>query len=269
MENLFNQDGTFIPDWAVKVDPAFKDNPTLANTKDLKSLASQFVNAEGLLGKKVEALIPTDAKPEQIIPFLRKFMKAPDKAELYTDIAKPADWPQHIPWNDEIMKEFATGAAELGLMPWQAKKLFTWYNGVVRKFHEEIATAEDAINAEATKQLKDTHKNNYDVFVAKATAVLNKYGGNVGADVARKYANDPLIITLLGNIAAKMGEDFIREPGKDTSISAVTETQAKIAKIMGDKTHAYFDRTNAAHDAATQEVKKLYEIIYPEPAAAR
>jgi len=268
MENLFNSDGTFIPGYAEKLDPAFKDNPTLANTKDLKSMASQLVNSETLLGKKVEALIPAGGKPEDYVKFARQYLKVSDKVDL-TNFAKPTDWPATIPWNDEIMRGFATGAVELGLMPWQAKKLFDWYNEVVRKFHEEVATAEDAVNAEATKQLKDTHKNNYDTFVAKATAVLNKYGGNVGADVAGKYANDPLIITLLGNIAAKMGEDFIREPGKDTSISAVTEAQAKIAKIMGDKTHAYFDKNNAAHDAATQEVKKLYEIVYPEPAAAR
>ena len=260
---IIGADGVFSGKWREGLDPAIRDNPVLVATKDIKSLASQLVNAEGMVGKKIEALIPQNATPEQITGFLRKFLKAPDKAELLTDIKKPVDYPANIPWSDDLTKGFANTAIELGLLPHQATKLFTWYNETVKAMVAAADAKETGINAEAERQLKATHQNKYQEFVDKANAVLARYGGKVGDVAVKRYANDPVIITLLGNIASVLSEDLIRAPA-GTTVSATAEAQTKLNKIMDDKKHAYHNAKDPAHQDALDEVRKLYEILTPK-----
>ena len=261
---ILNADGTFSPNWHTNplFGEDFKDNQTLANTKDIKALVSQVVNSEKLIGKRVEEIIPKNATPEQQLAFARKYLGAPDKIEGYADIVKPKDWPENIPWDDNRLNDFKKLAAESGLLPHQAKAGFEMYNKLVLASYKAAEDAESQITAEAEKQLKEQFKNEYPKVVERANNVLAKFGGTVGEDVARKYGSDPILVTLLNNIGMAMSEDTIRTPGGQ-QVSLVAEAQAKIDKIRADKEHPFFDKQKPSHDAAVKEMQKLYEIIYP------
>lgn len=262
-ETIIGQDGNFAENWQQSLGDEFKDNQTLANTKSLKDLASQVINSEKLIGRRIEEIIPKQATPDQQVAFLRKHLGASETADSYTEITKPADWPDNIPFDQNLLSEFKKSASEIGLLPFQAKKAYDLYMGLVKKSYDVATEADQSAFVECEKRLKEKYQNRYDEICQKANAALHKFGGDVGKDIAEKYGKDPFIISLLANVAEAIKEDTITTP-KTSDVGEAAEAQAKINKIMSDEKHPYQNKNMAGHAEAVEEVKQLFKKIYPD-----
>ena len=108
-----------LPKWLYSVPEPLRDD--LKEYSSSSEAWSALADLRGRAQRSIE-LPDKDATPEQIAEFHKKLGR-PQGPEGY-GLAKPADWPESIPWTESIVRTFAQNAFAAGLTGMQAKELF-------------------------------------------------------------------------------------------------------------------------------------------------
>jgi hypothetical protein len=170
------------PAWMNSAPDAFKQNEhfaKFAEPADFYAKADELMKAEGSNLK-----IPgEDATPEEKDAFAQK-MGRPETAEGY-EFAKPAEWPEGVPYNSELEAGFREMAFNAGIPAAQAKGMLDWYNKVSVDEHNAVIEATNkSVDALKDKWTGDDFKVNSEIAMR---AMMKFAGESVGAEEAKTF----------------------------------------------------------------------------------
>ena len=245
---------TPTPDW---IPQDLAGHKSLGKFKTAQDVARAYVNAEGLLGKRMDELVAGDAAPEVKAAFRTK-MGIPEAAEGYD----PPKAPEGYNLDEKLVGGFKEIAHKAGLSKSQFEAITGWF--VNQEVDRHTSRQSDGAKAQEENwaALRTMWGAAADRNVALAQRVVAEFGGSeLKAALDETGAgNNPNVIAFLAKVGQAMAEDnLITATNLGTGPD---EAKAKIAAIMADKKHPYRDDSHPGHKAAVAEVTRLYQLAY-------
>lgn len=247
----------------------YKDDATLKSFegKPVSEVFKWAANASKLIGG--EKIVLPQGKLDTPENWQTVFdrLGRPKSADGYK-LERP-DLPEGMTINEGFEKKFLAASHYLGLLPWQVKGLYDFYNG------EQVAGYKDAEAMQAelaekseTELLQELgSRQKYEEFISGAHAALQKFAGNseLADEFIDKFGNDPTALRVFGNVARHMMEDAAVRGDKNFSLMG-ENPQAMINDILNNKDNklnaAYFNHQHPQHQFAVDEVARLMEMLH-------
>lgn len=251
-------------DWRASLNEDFKNDPAAEKFKDVNGLFKSYKDLEKLVGREKLPVPPENATKEDW-ELVYSRLGRPDNPEGYeiADEIKNKVPPELHDEQEE--KAFKQKAYELGLNKEQYKNLMDWYYTEQGEKLGKMQQTQEKSKKEAETQLRKDWGKAFDSKLEKARQVLNNSeSGEELAQVLKEKGlnNNPAMIKFLAEQGDKMSEDTISGKGKGTLMTPQA-AQQKIASIMSDKNHPYFNKGNPEHKFVVQEMESLHEMAYP------
>jgi hypothetical protein len=247
-----------------------KVHKTLADVKDVPSLAKQFVDAQSLLGnsiripsedageedrrkfhdklvEKVPGLIPTpNPEDKEAMSALFKRMGRPDAPEQY-EVPEGVDATK--------VSDFAKTAHGLGLSKSQFKAILTEINTAAGTRQEQQTEAHLA----EIRALKQEWGIVYEDNIQLVNSVMK--GTGAPKEILEMAADNKLpanALKWLYNIGKQLGTEGINfKKDESTTRLSPAEAQIRVGEIMDDHKGPYWDASHPAHQATVQRVIDL------------
>lgn len=261
--------------WRELLPVEYKEAPQLKDTKDLPSLAKQFIDLQGHLGNSIR--IPSkDAAPEAIAEFQRKLVERvpglyymPKDGDeegvkaLRTKLGTPADPKDYevpVAEGAQEVPGFREAAHKLGLTKTQVKELATWYNGMNK-------AALDAFAADHTKGMQQLEA---EWGAAKDTKIANivKLAERTNApkelvEMAKAGKLGPGTMKWLDGLVKSIGTEGVNLTKDTTGTNVLTPAEAslQINEIMARK--EYWDPESAIGADLRKKVLELAKQADP------
>lgn len=248
--------------------PDIANNPALEGVKDLGDLASQFVNLQGLIGKKAVG-VPGDAsQPHEWDAFYNQLGR-PEEASGYSFVKDldEATLAGAQPFLDPMLKTFH----EAGLTDAQARKVAEAYVGSAA----DTVESHQARAAEALEQsqaaLRSQWGNAYDAKIEYAREAAESIFGDRMDDfnqvqlIDGSYLGDnPMMMQLLAALGESGGEGSIHPGGKRATLTP-EEATAELQAMMADEQFvaAYKNRDHPQHKAVLDRRLQLRRMMNP------
>lgn len=234
---------------------AFRADPTFEPFKDLEGLAKSYKHAASLVGvDKAEVLR------------LPKAADAPEWGEVWNKLGRP-EKPDGYEFPEGAVPEaLADGlrstAHELGLSKTQAAKLAGWYA-------EQRAGEMKQLAEQAVTTLRGEWGKAFDDQLHAAKKALREVGGDDVMKVLDEtgLGNHPAIIRMFAKLGGERGEAGLKGGASGSMSGALTPAEAQAAIVSKQRDpefmKAYMNKQAPTHDAAVQEMAKLFEAAYP------
>jgi len=236
-----------------------RQHPSLSPIKDVENLARSYVNAQRLIGADK---IPMPVNPtEEDLDRIYNKLGRPETSDQYNIVA------DGNVITEERASEYADIVHKLRLTPDQAQGVLEYYRSAV----QNDVTAANETNAkaieDATSTLQAEWGDKFDAKVEAAQKVVDQFeAGNIMemqlAD-GTKLGNHPEVIRAFAKIADfrqnVTSEDTVSESTSALGMSA-QQANNEIQAIMGDRSHAYWDRKNPNHHQAVERMSQLMEM---------
>lgn len=270
--------GSPEPSWRDTLPEDMRNNPSLVTTKDVPSLAKQFLDQQAHLGNSIRIpsaeagpedkqtfynklvtkvpelmLRPDVANPEQREVF-HKMLGRPDKPEEYELIADLTD--------NDYTKLLRTVAHAQGLNKTQFKELTSVFPAIAKEMMKK--TEQDAlVQREAvTKE--------WGAAVEKNTAIAASVAEKTGAPaelVEAVKTGKAGITTLkwLHSLASAFGgegQHFVGAQGTPAPMTP-SEAAARIAEIRNNKQHPVWNARDPLHNQAVLDWAALHKFVHP------
>jgi hypothetical protein len=254
------KDGALSDGWENLVDEGYRG--TVKGTKTVGDLVKRLHDNQAAARAKSEGMLRVpgdDATPEQLADF-RRALGVPEKPEDY-GITKPAELPEGVEWDDELVGNFTKFAHETGLPPKQAKAAVEWHAKAMaakaEKGREELST----FLQDQTKQVLEHFGNDKGKAAEQIGGILKEaeqYGitphsadllsaGTWKYMLAVRGERDELAV----KVKALTGEDVVTGRGKGGTVVANPRAEAK----------AIMSEPGWHKDAAKQaKVNELYAL---------
>jgi hypothetical protein len=237
----------------VKSDPAFAE----IQKTDHNGLVKNLIDSQKTLGRAILLPDEKDDETKRIEKLNQVYNKlgrpeSHDKYDFKDVIGEGVDVEKLGKWT----KTFH----DAGLSQSQAKSL-------IQAFKEDVAS--DLTIETLQAALKDGEGgwgDQFDANIAIAKRPL-AMAGEAGAAMQEfleesRAGNDPRVVKFMHALGLNMKEDSTPRQQERSGVLDKTAAQAKVAEMMNDKTHPYWNRGMAGHVEANAEMKKLNEIIY-------
>ena len=236
-----------------------RQHPSLSPIKDVENLARSYVNAQRLIGadKIPMPVNPTDEDLDRIYGKLGR-PESPDQYGIAAD--------GNI-ITEERATEYADITHKLRLTPDQAKGVLEYYRSVAENDMTTMANTNAQAMEQSAAALQAEWGDNYDAKMQSAQKVVDQFeAGNIMemqlAD-GTKVGNHPDVIRAFAKIAdfrqTVTSEDTVSEGTSSLGMS-VQQASNEIQAIMGDRTHAYWDKKNPTHGQAVERMQQLMEM---------
>lgn len=272
---IIGDDGAFQEDWRDHAFPGdehkdIRENLTLSNTKDVRSMATQLVDAQSQIAKisggRDFTIIPNEhSTPEEISAHHTKLGR-PDTKEGY-EYSKIPDA------NPKFVEKMEAALHTAGVSKTQSAAIAQAYG----EFDAETKKAEETeakiADAKADKVIRDRLGSTYDQEMANANLAITSLALPIDAEYAKDLAEDVKYDSNAQQLLSKIGAMLAEDPGLkgatgSTSFSPV-DAQAKIQEIQDTNPYWATDtpvnlpRNSQKHAQAVAEVKALMEMAYP------
>lgn len=238
-----------------------REHPSLSPIKDVENLARSYVNAQRLIGSdKIPMPVnPTDEDLDRIYDRLGR-PESPEGYGIKTDGTIVTE---------DVAANFADISHKLRLTPQQAEGIMDYYRSSV----EQSISAESGITEEA--------RENTEVALRQEWGRAYEQKVESAAKVAQEFA-DPEMFSLQLADGSRLGDnaEFIKAFAKiaefrqtvtsedtvaeisQSNVMTPANARAEIDAIMGDKTHAYWDKRNPGHANAVSNMQQLMEQLH-------
>lgn len=236
-----------------------RQHPSLSPIKDVENLARSYVNAQRLIGtdKIPMPVNPTDEDLDRIYDRLGR-PESPDQYGIAAD--------GNI-ITEERATEYADIAHKLRLTPDQAKGVLDYYRSVAQNDVNDLTNANQEAMQQATSALQAEWGDNYDAKLQSAQKVVDQFGAGGIMEMSladgTKLGNHPEVIKAFAKIAdfkqTVTSEDTVSESTSSLGMS-VQQAGNEIQAIMGDRSHAYWDKKNPQHQQAVDRMAQLMEM---------
>lgn len=260
--------GITADNWRELIPPEYSKDPSLANIKDFGSLVKGFVSAQSMIGAEKLALpMGKNDTPEYWGQVFDKLGRPKDPDGYTIKIPEADKLPKGIEVNADRLKGFKSLAHEIGLLPGQVEKLFSWHMGEVLKDFEGYRGSSEKAYESALTEINKRFGAKADEMVQVANRVLQTFGGSPEEQsmISERYGNDPLITGLLAQIGLSMRESALVRGERPSFDLNANDAMSKKKDILGNKENplhaAYLDKRNPRHKEAVDEVLRLNEIV--------
>lgn len=272
--------GTNTTSWLESLPDELRADPTLANVKDVPTLAKSYLDSQRYIGSAIR--IPgEDAGAEDWAKFDERLAKVPGITRLpkegeswdgvYAKLGRPESPDKYqvqraegIARDEAAEKSFLADAHKHGLTNSQAQAVLGYFDGMVSK-------AQQSRQAEAQQHAETLKAEWGAAFEAKLQASARaamQYGGDELMQVldSSGLGNHPAVIRAF----AKMGESLKEgtSAGQQAGGFLMTPSEArdKINEIMNNREHAYHHGKAFGHADAVAKMQELFKYGYPEAA---
>lgn len=268
-------------DFMSSIDDDLRNEPSLADIKDINSLAKGFVNAQKMVGSSIR--IPSeDAGKEDWDKFYSKFENVPglvslrdgqDNTAVFRRLGTPEDADGYSVDLGEgvdtsLLDSFKPVALEANLTKEQFAKVAEFRKAELTR-ETEAYTAKASAAQEA---LKSKWGPDYEVRLQGAKAALDLYAEQFPEaveDLKRPGSDggiNPVVIAMLSDMYAASQEKGGLEGTASGPKYGITpeDAQAQIAEIRANKDHPFYHATHPDNRAAAAKMQKLYKIVYPD-----
>jgi len=205
-------------DWKAGTKPAYvaqlkgdlQNNEFFAGFADQSELAQFALESDGKLSKAL--FVPGDGAKEEDIAAFRKGIGVPDSADGYK-IAKPAEWPENLPYDTNVEGWYKKEAHRLGLNQTQAESFFKGYTGM---YMESIKAA---IKGGLETLQKDPEWNTQEkmdanlVFVTRAVEAILSPESKTYLDLSGR-GNHPALVKDFAKLGKMLTEGTFAESAK-------------------------------------------------------
>ncbi len=258
------------PNWRDNLSDELKAHKSLADVKDVSSLAQQFIDGQAMIGQSIripgpeagdDAMKAFHAKLGDKVPGLIQTPNVDDKESmnaLYKTLGRPdeATGYEHPEGMDATkMADFANLAHGLGLSR-------TQYGKMVAALHEFTIVQQEAATDQFvadTRALKQEWGIVYDDNLQLVDAVMK--GTGAPKEMLELAANGKLPASAakwLHNIGKQLGTEGINfNKDEYTSRVAPSEAKARVEEIMADSKGPYWDAHHPQHKEYIQRVVDL------------
>lgn len=242
---------------------------TLRGEKALEKYKSQedalkaLVNAQKLIGKKAEGIVPpgADAKPEEVEAFrakLREIQGVPDAPDKY-ELPTLDGLPDGLTVPEEATAWFKNIAHKHGLSPAQMQ-------GVYADFLADIEAPNFLARSQGTQQaitegltgLRKEFAGKTKEVLQNANAVV-EHLGLTESDIG-SAANNPKFIKAMANLAPMFGEGGLKGSGKAEKAMTPEEARAKGREMMRDPRYSDRGRRDPGY---VREVESFFDVHFP------
>jgi len=238
-----------------------REHPSLSPIKDVENLARSYVNAQRLIGadKIAMPVNPTDEDLDRIYGKLG-MPESPQGYEIKAD--------GNIV-TEEAATNFADVSHKLRLTPQQAEGIMDYYRSSV----EQAMSAESGVIEESRETTENTLRQEwgraYDQKVEAAAKVAQEFADpemfNITLSDGSKLGDNAEFIKAFAKIAdfrqTVTSEDTVAEMSQ-SNVMTPANARAEIDAIMGDKTHAYWNKNNPGHANAVSNMQQLMEQLH-------
>jgi hypothetical protein len=250
-----------MPEWKASLPEEIRGEASLATIHTIESLAKGYVHAQRMVGAEKVVIPKADAPDEEWAGVFDRLGRpeSPDKYEF----TKPEEMPEGLGYSEEIEKAFREKAHKLGLTAKQAAELYKWrleadissYNQIAQDHVQQVEATVAELKKEYGKAFESSVESGYRAIKKIAPPELMEMVETGG------LGNNKAFIKFAINLSKAMGEDGIRSGA--STIPTPADAQQAIARVMGDRGHAYHDRSHPEHDIAVKKMAELYQAAYP------
>lgn len=269
--------------WKEALPEDLRNEPTIAQTKDIVSLAKQLVDAQKMIGGSVRMPGP-DAKPEDLKEFISKArQRIPNLAVVPQADAPAEEWEAYykavgrpddptgyeLPAyqsmtgdefdDSEWAAQFQKAAWEAGLSPQQAERLY-------QLRLEEIKQAEEAFEnskREAIKVLQQEYGDQWEEVVEKGHRVAKAIADEDFMELmSTALGNHPAVVKFFAKLGDMIDEPGVFREGTTAAASNISPEEAtqRIMEIRNNPDHPYNNPKAAGHQEAVEYMNYLYRV---------
>lgn len=249
--------GNTPPDWRSALPKELQEDGSLKRYKSVADLAGAYVNAQKLI-----------SGDKMAVP--NKNWTDADWKNFYTKAGVPEDATKYEVKFDEkagvqedFAKQFKENAHKLGILPKQAQALADWFGTITVDSQAKYLSERTNEFNTGVQALKAEWGNAFDGRIAQGNRLIGETGMH---DHFKKmgYGSDPILMKMLGNLAAEKYKDpKINDGGGAGNTTARTpqEIDAAIARMQMDP--AYTSAAHPGHKAAVDEMAALHQEKFP------
>lgn len=254
-----------------------KDNPALKDIKSLDALADAYTNQSKLLGadKARIALMPKDDNDKAGWDAFYKTQGRPETADKYALPEKRPDGSAYSDGDKAFQKSVLPILHQAGLTQRQISAITPQWDTLVAgmtKAHDDALIAGQKTAADG---LRTEWGGEYDAKVGLAIDAIKHYSAELklGDAVVKELdgttiGNNPALAKMLSYMGAQLKEDGLLGKhaggmGDGLSVDAAKTQIAEKEKAFRDN-KSFADKKAPGRDDALAEIKRLYEIAYPE-----
>jgi len=246
-------------DWRENLPPELREDASLRHIKDIPALAKSYVHAQRMIGADKIALPGRNARPEDWAGVFDRLGRPPSPDAYAFDRPEGQD----MPYDEALEQAFRGKAHELGLLPQQAKGLFDWWLNTQMQAYRDLQLNAASGRQENEQLLRGEWGMAYDRHVGAANAALRRFADEeLTGRLGEGLGNDPAFIRFCAKVGALLAED--RLAGEGAPMGGPGEARRKIAEVLADRAHPYFNNRDPRHDHAVDFVRGLFESAYGE-----
>jgi hypothetical protein len=251
------------PNWRDSLPAELQTEPSLADFKDVGSLAKSYVHTKRLVGADKIPLPADDAPPEMWAEVFNRLGRPADPSGY--QIGAPEDMPEGFKYSPEMEADFRKMAHELGLTKKQATQMWNNLNGKAIDTYKSIIESRGQKLSTETEALKKEWGEAYEPNLKLAQRAANalEQSGIKGLNEWLKKSGagaEPMIQRLLATVGKYAKEDQLG-PGEPSMAMTPKEAATKVKAILYDDTNpkhkAYMDKRHPNHRAIVDEVQAL------------
>lgn len=271
---FLGDDGVFAEDWlkvAFDEDDPLRQDRTLGNIKDIRTLAKQVVSGESTIGKlsggrKFTFLLDENSTDEEKKEHYTAIGR-PDKAEGYE--LDRIDVPQGVPKDDKFIAKMSQVLFDGGAPKSLSQSLVKGYMEYTAELLETMATEDKLANTTADQQLHTLLGSAYDEKMKSAFYAIEALALPIDAEFAETLKKELPYDPAAAQLFIKMGEMISSDKGlkgvppkPDTFTPG--DARAKANEVMANPYYVTEQPTDKPrnvelHNQLIEEVKKLLE----------
>jgi hypothetical protein len=250
-------DAPVTGDFLSSLSEDLRAEPSLANFKDINSLAKSYASAQKMIGADKIVIPGKYATPDEWKQVYSK-LGLPESADKYE-----YKFGENKAVSDEFVKEFTLNAHKNGVLPHQAQEMLSYIDQLTSSSLSKAQEDQKAQIAGALSNLRSEWGNTYDQEINYAKSGLKAFADEDTLKFldSSGLGDNPAIIKLFNKIGKAIGEDKFQKGGVVQDKLTPELARREVNKVMGDHKHAYYDANHPAHKDAVTDMQKYYEVM--------
>ncbi|HCT54850.1 MAG TPA: hypothetical protein DF712_20590 [Balneola sp.] len=253
-------------DWRSGLPEDIRNDPSLADIKDVGAMAKSYINGQKLIGKNRISLPGEGATDEEWSAFHSQLGR-PEKSNLYDFGERPA-LPDGLEYDEGFETAYKDLAFKAGLTSQQAKAIFDGYHEYIQTKSSSEGENAAAQSAEWVNSLKKEFGKAYDERVELASRAVDTYGDGQLKEWLEQsgMGNNPMMVKLFAKIGEGIAEGRSDSAQQRGFIMTPDQAKQEIARYNRDQTFmsAYQNGDNPGHGEAVNKMNSLFKLAYPD-----
>ena len=251
-------------DWRDSIPEDIKNDPSLADIKDVGGLAKSFVHAQHMIGSDKVVIPSREASQEELDNFYNKLGR-PETSDGYET---PKENMPEVPLDDQMQVRFFEEAHRIGLNKQQAAALMRWQAQETHNSIEKIDSDGELALLRATETMQKEFGKAYEQNLNMAKNAAKEFGGEALVELldTTGLGNEPAIIRAFANIGKAISNDeIVGGGGRQGFMMSPAEAKQQITNLKRDPNFmaSYTDSDHVAHKETVEEMARLFALAPP------